>query len=440
MKVHSHFIYHISCLLAILIIASCQAPIEKEPTLTEKSQKIQLTWYFSSGKAALDLAPAIVKAFNASQDEIELKLDAVHSSLGPDRLRKMAATGEMPDILGPLDSGEYPGLLEANRVLGDLEAMLVDELKEIDPALLDMWRVEGKLIGIPVGIRNAVLIYNKNLFDAAGIPYPPHRYDEACADGSAWSIQKMEEVALLLTQDINGSNALAQSFDPQSIAQYGFTWHWMNGRGLVNIFGADPVIDSQGNFTLSELWRQGYHWYYSGIWEKHFIPTGNYNSRAGFTAGNMAMMINNMWYLKNLKNTSFQWDLAAIPTYEGQATVDWLGGAMLVSRSTAYPNEAVRAAYALANTVDLLEINGYIPASNKLLNEVLEALKNEYPGVDIQAALDGLNHLSQPPSISPLPVDMDALFEDFRDRISTVQGLDLDAELDKLEAELKQFP
>ena len=440
MKIFTSSFLRITCLLTIFLMVGCQAPIEKEPTLEEKSQKIQLTWFFSEGRVALNLAPAIVKAFNASQDEIELKLDAVHPSLEPDRLRIMIKTGEMPDILGPMDGGEYQGLLQAKRLLDDLEPVLIDDLKEVSPTLLDMWRVEGKLVGIPVGIRPSVLIYNKSLFDKAGVAYPPHSYGEAYADGSEWNILKMEEIALMLTNDINGNNALAPAFDSQLVAQYGFTWHWMNGRGLVNIFGADPVMDNQGNVALPGLWREGYHWYYSGIWEKHFIPTGNYNSRAGFTAGNMAMMINNMWYLKNLKNTSFQWDLSAIPAYQGQATVDWQSGAMLVSRSTAYPNEAVRAAYVLANTIELLKIGGYIPTSDELLSEVLSALKNEYPSVDFQAALDGLNHLSQPASISPLPVDMDAKFEDFRDRISTVQGLDLDAELDKLEADLKQFP
>jgi multiple sugar transport system substrate-binding protein len=440
MKIYPHFFLRITCILAVLWMAGCGSQPEKGTTIEEKPDKIQLTWFFSAGKATLDLAPAIVKAFNDSQDEVELKLDAVHPSLEPDRLTKMIATGEMPDILGPMDGTEYLGLFQANRLFDDLEPALVDELKTISPALLDMWRVEGKLVGIPVGIRPSVLIYNKSLFDKAGVAYPPHSYAEVYADGSEWNILKLEEIALQLTNDINGNNALAPAFDTELIAKYGFTWHWMNGRGLVNIFGADPVVDNQGSAALPALWRDGYNWYHSGIWEKHFIPTGNYNSREPFVSGNIAMMINNMWYLRNLKNAPFQWDLAAIPAYQGQSNVDWLSGAMLVSRSTANSDQAIRAAYRLANTIELLKIMGYIPASDALLPEVLSALKNEFPGVDFQAALDGLNHLSQPASTSPLPAGMDVKFEDFRDRISTVEGLDLDTELDKLDAEIRTVP
>jgi len=440
MKIYLQFFLRITCILAVLWMAGCGSQPEKGTTIEEKPDKIQLTWYYSAGNKSLEQLPAIVKAFNTSQDQVELKLDAVHPSQGANRLREMVANGKMPDILGPLDGGEYQGLLDANQVMDDVEPMLVDELKGITPALLDMWRVDGKLIGVPVGIRPSVLIYNKTLFDQAGVTYPPHNYSESYADGSEWNISKLEEIALLLTRDLSGNNALAAEFDPQTIAQYGFTWHWMNGRGLVNIFGADPIVDNQGNAALPESWREGYRWYYSAIWDKHFIPTGNYNSRTPFSSGNMGMMINNMWYLVNLKGVPFQWDLAAIPSYNGQATVDWLGGAMLISRSTPYPNEAVKAAYALANTVDLLKIGGYIPAVENLQEAVLTSMKNEYPGVDFQAALDGLNHLSQPSTVSPIPAGMEVKFEDIRDRISTVQGLDLDTELDKLDAEIKTVP
>jgi multiple sugar transport system substrate-binding protein len=440
MKHLPHIFFRIAWVFAILGLADCQSKPEEEQASKESHQKVQLTWYCSTGRKSLELLPAIVKAYNASQDEVELKLDAVHSSQGADRLKAMAENGQMPDILGPLDGGEYQALLEAKRVLNDVESMLVDELKEISPALLDMWRVEGKLIGVPVGIRPSVLIYNKNLFNEAGVAYPPHSYSETYTDGSKWTIPKMEEIAMLLTRDRNGNNAITAEFDPQNITQYGFTWHWMNGRGLVNIFGADPIVDQQGNAVLPETWREGYRWYYSGIWEKHFIPTGNYNSRAPFSSGNIGMIINNMWYLVNLKDASFQWDLAAIPTFNDQTTVDWLGGVMLVSNSTPYQFEAVQAAYTLANNVDLLKIGGYIPAMEKLQDDVLTALKNEYPGVDFQPALDGLNHLSQPSTVSPIPTFIEAKFEEFRDRISTVSGLDLEAELDKLDATIKAVP
>jgi len=205
------------------------------------------------------------------------------------------------------------------------------------------------------------------------------------------------------------------------------------------MFGADPVVDQDHMARIPDRWREGYHWYYEGIWEKHFIPSGDYGSRQSFGSGQMAMMVNNMWYLKNLKDAPFKWDLAAIPSYQGEATVDWLGGAMLVSRRTSHPNEAVEAAHTLATTVDLLTLGGYIPAFQSLQGDGLEALEATYPGTDSQAALSGLDHLSSPPSTSSLPGPMDEAFEAFRDRVSTRSGLDLDAEIDQLGSELQRI-
>jgi len=325
MSKFTHFLIH-RFSICFLLLAGCQSAPKEEETPEAQPGKVQLHWFFSSGTAALGVAAEIIKTFNASQNEIELILEAVHSSQGIARLRSMVESGNLPDILGLLDGGEYPALQQAGLLLDDLEPMLVDQLKDINPSLLDSWRVEGKLVGLPVGIRDSVLYYNRKLFDAASLAYPPHKYGEPYPDGSEWNIQKIEELAMLLTRTSSGNAAFNPSFDSQHIAQYGFTWHWMNGRGLVNLFGAAPVVDKDGNVSLPEGWREGYRWYYRGIWENHFIPSGNYDTRVGFNSGSMGMMINNMWYLKNLKDAPFQWDLAAIPsTRERPPSIGWEG-------------------------------------------------------------------------------------------------------------------
>jgi len=359
--------------LWILFFSGCQSSPEEKVTEAQPGS-VQLHWFFVSGTSTHALAAEIAKAYNASQDQVELILEAVHPSQSSARYQAMIESGNLPDILGPLDASEYPALLQAGLLLDDLEPMLVDQLTDIAPPMLDLWRVEGKLAGVPVGIRDSVLYYNRKLFDAAGLAYPPHKYGETYADGSEWNTQKLEELAMLLTLDSSNNDSFNPSFDAQHIAQYGFTWHWMNGRGLVNIFGADPLVDKDGNVSIPEGWREGYRWYSSGIWEKHFIPSGNYDTRTGLISGNMGMLINNMWYLKNLKDAPFQWDLAVIPSYQGEATVDWLGGAMFISRSTAQPDLAVKAAYDLANNVELLKVGGYIPAFQSQQTAVLRAL------------------------------------------------------------------
>jgi hypothetical protein len=101
-------------------------------------------------------------------------------------------------------------------------------------------------------------------------------------------------------------------------------------------------------------------------------------------------------------------------------------------------DSAVEAAYALATNVNLMTINGYLPAYKSLEEECLVSYRQTYPEADFTAVLDGLQHLGNPSSTSLLPNQeaADQLFDQFRDKISSVDYLDLDMEIDKLQADL----
>ena len=82
-----------------------------------------------------------------------------------------------------------------------------------------------------------LLMYNnKDMFDAAGVDYPPVNAE------NSWSWDEFVETAKLLTLDAKGNNAASSSFDPNSIVQYGcmienLTWQlevWCvsNGSGF----------------------------------------------------------------------------------------------------------------------------------------------------------------------------------------------------------------
>jgi hypothetical protein len=67
----------------------------------------------------------------------------------------------------------------------------------------------------------SVIYYNRDLFDAAGLAYPPHEYGQPYADGSEWTIDKMEELAMLLTLNAHGNDATSPDFDPGLAVQWG---------------------------------------------------------------------------------------------------------------------------------------------------------------------------------------------------------------------------
>jgi multiple sugar transport system substrate-binding protein len=409
-------------------------------TVDLQSERIPIHWLFVGGKQTNSVINSIVETFNSTHENIELVVEIVHPSTWTYKLDGLISTRNLPDIIGPLEEADFSQLMNASLLVDDVSPILEGKLGDIDPEILDIFKVNRKLAGLPVGIRPSVLYYNQDLFDKAGIPYPPHQYGMPYADGQSWTIEKMENVAIQLTRDANGNSPYDTHFDPQTRIQYGFSWHWMNGRGLVLIFDADPVVNADGNVSISKRWREGYHWYYDGIWLKDFIPEGNYQTRPAFFSGSIGMIINNMWYLNNLSTVHFKWNLAAIPSYQGETSVDWLASAIFVSNTSPNLELAVETAYELATNVNFLTTNGYLPAYKNLEEECLAYYRQLYPEADFTAVLGSLGYLGNPASTSLLPNQevIDQLFDQFRDRISTVNNIDLDREIDQLQTQVQE--
>jgi multiple sugar transport system substrate-binding protein len=410
--------------------------------------RIQVRWFVGLGtgtaRDAQEAARAFVKAFNASQDEIELLLEVSPGGGvygGAERLRLQIETGAEPDVVGPMGTlglSLFPGLWL------DLEPLVEgDALGDLAPSVADTWRVDGHLVGLPVGVNPSVLYYNRDLFDAAGLPYPPHEYGEPYADGDEWTVEKMQEIAMRLTLDADGNDAISPDFSPARIVQYGYDWRWASGKGMAYLFGASSAMDAEGNATIPDHWRQAYHWYYEGMWTKCFIPDGpayreryQYNP---FVSGDIAMLQSHLWYLPRLVSVPFAWDIAALPSYNGTPSVRWDNSMVGILNTTQNPEAAFEVAYALTTAPELLAVWGHMPLDERLRAAYLEALEDKYSGVDWQAAVDGLGYLSVPPHGSTMPNHAEAYarFDELRDLIEYSSRLDLDAEIDRLESDLQ---
>jgi multiple sugar transport system substrate-binding protein len=85
------------------------------------------------------------------------------------------------------------------------------------------FKYNGKTVAYSTANEVLALWYNKAMFDAAGIPYPPTSEDQA------WTWDQFVEVAKQLTIDANGKHPGEAGFDKDNIVQYGayvnqYTW------------------------------------------------------------------------------------------------------------------------------------------------------------------------------------------------------------------------
>jgi ABC-type glycerol-3-phosphate transport system substrate-binding protein len=137
-----------------LVLTGCGLFKASEPTAVPV-EKVQLRWFLWTNEEKQEIVGRYVDDFNESQDEIELVLDAVLPDQRDAALADMMESGDLPDIIGPTTLG--PDAMQYFDIVADQEYILMDRLSDVAPDILDVWRIEGKLFGVPFGVLGAHL-------------------------------------------------------------------------------------------------------------------------------------------------------------------------------------------------------------------------------------------------------------------------------------------
>jgi multiple sugar transport system substrate-binding protein len=113
-----------------------------------------------------------------SQDAIKLVLEAVEYDKAKDTLLAEIVSGDGPDIIGPVGFAGahafYSQWMDLTRLL---ECNTYDA-SQFNPALMEMYHTSEGQVALPFAVYPSAVIYNRNLFVAAGLQYPPAKYGE----------------------------------------------------------------------------------------------------------------------------------------------------------------------------------------------------------------------------------------------------------------------
>jgi multiple sugar transport system substrate-binding protein len=135
-------------------------------------------WQNSFQDVENDWYTAAVDEYNASQDEVFIKLTQVPGDAWEQRLTAAQAAGNAPDMY----TMNYGGVLAAaqNSQLAPMSDYVDDEVwSDIQESVLGSVTMDGTHYAFPMLVEpSAVLWYRTDLFDAAGIDGPPTTWDE----------------------------------------------------------------------------------------------------------------------------------------------------------------------------------------------------------------------------------------------------------------------
>ena len=431
------------------VVAPTEAPAAASPA-TGDATKIR--WYIGLGAGGnpeeIEKENAFVDAFNAKYgDKYQLVTDIVQSDTANDVLKTQIASGDCPDIVGPVGVRGMAGFEGAWLDMTPYIEAVNYDVSDFNPALIEFYNFEGQgQIGLPFAVYPSALYYNTDLFDEAGLDYPPHEWGAPYADGDAWTFDKMKELAQFLTVDANGNDATSPDFDPDAVEQFGYHPMWSDIRGAWTFFGAGSFADSEGNAQIPEVWREAAKWYYDGMWTDHFIPNDSYvNSDLlgqgnTFGSGAVAMNPNHTWYTCCTEGAN--WDVAAIPSYQDHLTAKLHADTFGILQCSKNPQAAFDVLTLMLGEYapDLVQTYGAFPARESLQETSLAAMQEAFPNADLQVFVDALSYPDNPNHESGMPNFLKAsdVYATFGAKYGSTAGLDIDAELDALKVELQK--
>jgi multiple sugar transport system substrate-binding protein len=350
----------------------------------------------------------VVEEFNAAHDDIELALSIVPFESGRDTLSTLIASGQAPDVVGPVGVGGSNDFIDQWLDLQPLVDATGYDLSAYDPSLVDLYRTaDGQLVGIPFAVFPSVIYYSRDLFDEAGLNYPPQEFGAAYVmpDGTEvpWDFNTVAEISKILTVDVNGNDATMEGFDPANIVQFGFTFQWDALRLQWTNIQPEVLFNAEDNaINFPESWVTATQWLQDGIWGSHFIPSETYrasellNAGNPFSSGKVAMAHSPLWYTCCLGDSvgAFEWDLAVVPmSLDGEYHVATDADTFRLTKGSDNPEEAfVVLSYLLNEAVPTLTpVYGAFPARPEFQQTFLDSKDAQYDwGVNWQVPVDSL--------------------------------------------------
>jgi len=442
-----------------LLSGSCAAPMAPTGDITSQpggaDGRTKVTIFVGMGTGTdpdqIKAQEELAAKFNSGHERIEVEFLIVPHEQAGERFLAMAAGGNAPQLVGPNGISTVAQFFDSwADVTPFIEAENFDTSDFYGPAV-ELNHYPDKTVGLPLGLFPSFIFYNKDMFDAAGIDYPTHDYNDP-----SWNLDKLRDIAMELTLDVNGNNAKSPDFDASKIVQWGFDDAWTDARGFLTRFGAPNVgrpttEDYKTAVVNSEEWVYGLDWLNRAVWEDHFVPDATVQQArdaAGidpFGTNQVAMFYSHTWFMaEGLVDLPFEYDFAPAPFNQKGQRIARIHADTFTIPKNAHNQEAawevLKWLTAPEQIVDVCLIYGCIPARRSVETEFSKRLAERYPDVDLDVIFAAIDYLDNPNHESFVP-EWGRINDVLNNNFSAVYlgPIDAKAVLDRTNQEVQQI-
>lgn len=288
-----------------IALAGCRSIPDSGATAEARESTITIRFSgWQSNPHEGKLLNQVIQEFEAQHPHIDVQYEVINSEY-MDVIRTRLIGDVAPDVFY-LEAFEAPLLMKSG-VLEPLDQYITPDfdLADFQPSLLNAFRHEGQIYGLPKDFSTLALFYNKQAFAKAGITQPPRTWAE------------LQAVSQRLTVDTNGDRkpdqfglGLAPELARQTfmIQAFGGALHDANGYGTfatpASLQGLSLVIDQyRRDRTAAQPTDVG------ATWGSEMLGQGR-----------AAMVIEGPWSIPYFQETfpTLQFGTAEVPTVNGR--------------------------------------------------------------------------------------------------------------------------
>lgn len=306
---------------AIGVVAGALALSGCSATGGDGGDTVEVTvWHYWDGTNA-DTFDQMAQEYNDSHPGVDIQTSNVPNADFLTKLRASATSQTLPDIA----IGDLVWVPQINEIgtLADLSALLPsDVLSDINPALTSFGTIDGKQVSVPVSANNLAYMYNRTLFEEAGLDpdQPPTTWEELLADGKQ----------ILAATGKPGYDLFTQAGDNGE----GLTWNfqvnlWQAGGEFLTADNSAAAFNSPEGLEALNYWLELID---SGV--SPYAKWGEFEKGQGGSAQEGSWMVG-IW----APDPPFDFGVAKVPYPEdGQAATN-LGG----EQAMVFDNDDARA-------------------------------------------------------------------------------------------------
>lgn len=378
-------------LAALMVLSACggkQAPVpggETTPAATGqkatdgKNETVTITYCnFNSSGGNEETLGRMVAAFEQEHPDIKVDVETIGYDDYFTQMQTRVAGGTAPDCY-ELNIENFAAY--ANK---GMLAEITGDFTPLNTTALNAFNVDSKQYGLPESFSNVVLIYNKDLFDRAGIDYPTDDWTQDDVQTAAEAIRALDENIYGIWQPISYNEFFKVA------AQF--------GGSLLNEDKTAFTINSPENLKAAES-------LIGRVVDSNVQPNSVQQGGMGdwdmFMSGRLGMIPTGIWAFQTFtENCDFAWDIVVEPGSTQKAT-HFFSNCVVMNPKTEHA-EAVETWLAWLTSssasADIrLEAGWDLPALKDL--DTLSAYLEITPPENREAVFKSLDYLVMPPVI-----------------------------------------